>query len=149
MPHAQQQVLEAVRSILAAGATAASTRVYLDRVDNLQSDDLPAILVDEGEAGESVTPSTIDSFEERALDVSINCVVAHGTAAAAQARDLGLQVEKLLAASAALRALCKLGVQITGNRLVISGENDRLLASRAQDWRMTYMVAAEAPDLIL
>lgn len=149
MAHAQQQILEAVRSILAAGATAAGSNVFLDRVDAVPPNLLPAILVDESADGETVTLNTFGSIEERALGVSINCVVDHGPEAVARSRDLGLQVEKLLAASAPLRALCKLGVQITGNRPVIGEDKDRLIASRAQDWRMTYMVAAEAPDQIL
>jgi hypothetical protein len=149
MAHAQQQILEAVRSILATGATAAGSNVYLDRVDAVPPNLLPAILVDESAEGETVTLNTMASIEERALGVSITCVAAHGTEAVARSRDLGLQVEKLLAASATLRSLCKLGVQITGSRPVVSEDKDRLIASRAQDWRMTYMVAAEAPDQIL
>lgn len=149
MAHAQQQILEAVQALLAGGSTAAGPRVFLDRVDPLQPDELPAILVEESSDGETVTLNTFASMEERALSVSVSCIVAHGSNAVADSRALGLQAEKLLAASAPLRGLCKLGVQLTGNRPVISGENDRLLAARAQDWRMTYMVAAEAPDVIL
>lgn len=149
MPHAQQQVLEAVTAILAAGSTAAGSRVFLDRVDALQPLELPAITVDEAAEGETVEPTTIHSIEQRTLVVTVGCVVAHGTGAPQQARALGLEVEKLLSANASLQALCKLGVQITSSRIVISGEGDRLMAARLQDWRMTYMVAAEAPDQIL
>ncbi len=149
MPHAQQQILEQVKAILAGGSTDAGSSVFLDRVDPLQPTELPALLVEESPEGETVTLNTLGGLEERALGVSVSCVVEHGTDAVARSRELGLQAEKLLADSAALRALCKLGVQITGSRPVISGENDRLLAARAQDWRMTYMVAAEAPDQIL
>lgn len=149
MPHAQQQVLEAIKSVLAGGGTDAGPRVFLDRVDALQSNELPAITIDEAADGETITPATIDNLEERALGVSIACVVAHGSSAAADARALGLQVEKLLTSSPPLAALCKLGVRIESSRIVISGEGDRLLAAREQSWRMAYMVAADSPDLIL
>ena len=148
MPHAQQQILEAVKTVLAGGATAAGSRVFLDRVNALQPNELPAITVDEAAEGESVELTTIDNVEQRALGVTVACIVAHGSAAAAQARDLGLQVEKLLAGSTALRALCKLGVQINSSRIEISGEGDRLMAAREQNWTMTYMCAAETPDII-
>lgn len=148
MAHAQQQILEAVAAVLAGGSTAAGTRVFLDRVDSLQPNELPAITVDEAAEGESVELTTIDYVEQRALGVTVACIVAHGNAAAAQVRDLGLQVEKLLAASTTLRALCKLGVQINSSRIEISGEGDRLMAAREQNWTMTYMCAAESPDII-
>lgn len=148
MAHAQQQILEAVAAVLAAGSTAAGSRVFLDRIDSLQPSDLPAITVDEAAEGEAVELSTFDNVEQRTLSVSVACIVAHGSAAAAQARELGLQVEKLLAASTALRALCKLGVQITSSRIEISGEGDRLMAAREQSWTMKYMVAAENPEII-
>ncbi|MDP3625019.1 MAG: hypothetical protein Q8S12_00365 [Hydrogenophaga sp.] len=148
MAHAQQQILDAVAAVLAGGSTAAGTRVFLDRVDPLQPNELPAITVDEAGEGESVEQTTIHSVEQRALGVTVACIVAHGSQAAAQARELGLQVEKLLAGSTALLALCKLGVQINSSRIVISGEGDRLMASREQNWTMTYMVAAETPDII-
>ena len=149
MPHAQQQILEAVRSVLATGATTAGPRVFLDRVDPLQASELPALLVEEGGEGESAEVATVHVLEQRSLAVSVSCVVSHGTTAAADARALGLQVERLLAASPALVALASGGVYYTGSRIEISGEADRLMAARLQDWRFSYFVRADAPDLPL
>ena len=59
MPHAQQQILNAVQTVLASGATAAGARVFLDRVDPLQATELPALLVEEGGEGESIEPLTV------------------------------------------------------------------------------------------
>lgn len=149
MPHAQQQILNAVQAALAGGATAAGARVFLDRVDPLQPTELPALLVEEGGEGESVEVATIHGLEQRALAVSVACMVSHGSSAAADARELGLQVERLLAGSSGLQALATGGVNCTGSRLEISGEADRLMAARLQDWRFSYFVRPEAPDVIL
>lgn len=147
--HAQQQILEAVHTVLLAGATAAGSRVFLDRVDPLQAHELPALLVEEGGEGESAEVETIHGMERRTLAVSVSCVVSDGTTAAADARALGLQVEKLLAASATLAGLAKGAVAYAGSRIQISGESDRLMAARVQDWSLSYFARAEAPDVIL
>ncbi len=148
MAHAQQQILDALETLLKAGATVAGTRVFVDRVDPLQANELPALLIEEGDNGESAEPYTIHGVDRRELDVSISCVLTHGTTAAADARAFGLAVEKLVAPSSALAALAKLGVQLTSSRMVVTGEGDRLLAARAQSWRFTYLVNAATPDII-
>ena len=147
--HAQQQILNAVQTVLASGATAAGARVFLDRVDTLQPSELPALLITEGGEGEGAEQLTVHSLEQRTLAVQVICVVSHGSSAAADARALGLQVEKLLAASPALAALARGGVAYSGSRLEITGEADRLLAGRVQDWRLSYFVRPESPDVIL
>lgn len=148
MAHAQQQILNALQTLLAAGGTVASTRVFVDRVDPLQASELPAILIEEEGDGESAEPYTIHGVEQRELGVSVSGVLSHATTAAADARALGLAIEKLIAPSAALAVLAKLGVRITGSRMVISGEGDRLLAARQQSWRFTYLVNPASPDII-
>ncbi len=149
MAHAQQQILDALQALLAAGGTVAGTRVFLDRVDPLQASELPAILIEEEPEGESAEPETIHGVERRELAVLVSGVVTHGTTAAADARALGLAIEKLVAPSTALAALAKLGVRITNSRMVVQGEFDRLLAARQQSWRFTYLVNAATPDVIL
>ncbi len=149
MPHAQQQILDAVKAALVvAPQTSAADRVFVDRVDALQPTELPAILIEEDDAGETTDQETVHGLLRRELLVTVSGVVAHGTAAAASARDLGLQIEQRLAASAALRALCKAGVQIASSRHINSGEADRLMAARQQVWRMTYMARATTPETI-
>ena len=76
-------------------------------------------------------------------------MLAHSTTAAADAREFGLAVEKLIASSTAIAALAKMGWRITSSRQVNNGEADRLFASRVQSWRFAYLVAADAPDVIL
>ncbi|MGH6625144.1 MAG: hypothetical protein ACRECD_01130 [Burkholderiaceae bacterium] len=148
MAHAQQQILDALAALLSSGGTVAGTRVFVDRVDPLQANELPAILIEEDQEGESAEPYTIHGVEQRELSVLVSGVLSHSTTAAADARALGLAMEKLIAPSTALAALAKLGVRITHSRLVITGELDRLLAARQQSWRFTYLVNAATPDVI-
>ena len=149
MPHAQQIILDRVQTVLAAGATVAGARVFVDRVDPLLSTELPAILIREGEEGETAETAYANGDQERTLRVTVIGVLAHSTTAAANARELGLAIEKLLVADATLRTLCSLGLAIESSAGRIDGEADRLMAQRQQTWRMTYQVAPGAPDVIL
>jgi hypothetical protein len=146
--HAQQQVLNALQALLAAGSTVASTRVFLDRVDPLQPDELPAISIEEDPEGEVAEAANVGGLDRRDLTVLVTCILAHTTTAAADARSFGLAVEKLVAPSTALSALCKLGWRMTSSRQINNGEGDRLLAARQQTWRFSYLVNPDAPDTI-
>ena len=149
MAHLQQQILDLIQSAIVAGATVAGARVFVDRVDPLQPHELPAVLVDEGGDGERVERYTVHGADQRDLSVVINCIVAHGSGAAAQARSLGLAVEKLLQASVPLAALCKLGIQLNASRQQISGDGDRLMAAREQSWTFSAIAASATPDVSL
>lgn len=145
MPHAQQTILEGVRTALIAATTSAGSRVYLDRVDPLHRADLPAILVEESPEGESVDPMTVNGLEQRAYAVAVTAVVAHGTDYAKNARALGLQVEQVLGVSAF--AVPKPGrARIAASRMVLSGEGEEAMAAREQTWRFSYFTRRGAPD---
>jgi hypothetical protein len=148
MAHAQQQILDAVQAVLAAGGTVAGARVYLDRVDPLQATELPAVLIEE-DGGEQAEQFTVHGIDKRSLSVAVHCVLAHSTTAASDARAFGLAVEKLLAASTSLAAKCSQGWRMTGSRQVNNGDGDRLLASRHQTWVFEYLVQATAPDVLI
>ena len=149
MAHAQQQILDALQALLIAGATAAAGRVFVDRVDPLQANELPAILIEEGDNGEQVETVMLGGHERRELNVVINCVLAASSTAAADARAFGLAAEKLVYPNAALQLLAKFGSRLTESRLVMIGDGDRLLAARVQTWRIAYLVNPTAPDVIL
>ncbi len=147
--HMQQQVLDAVVAVLQAASTDAAARVYADRLDNLQKAKLPAILVDEADAGESIEPGTITTVQQRTLAVQIRCVLALTDDNAAEARAFGLQVEKAMfsdAARTALSALCSRWA-ITASRLEQSTEGDRPYAQRVQDWTFSYSTRRATPDV--
>lgn len=149
MASAQQQILNALQSLLVGGGTVAGSNVFVDRVDPLQPSELPAIKVDEGASGESSEPYTIHGVDQRTLSVVVECVTSHSTTAAADARAFGVAVEKLIAESLVLATLAKLGVQLQNTRPALEGEGDRLVATRIQTWQFSYLVRPEAPDLIL
>lgn len=149
MAHAQQQILDALQALLVAGGTVAGARVFVDRVDPLQAAELPAILMEEGDDGERVETAFLDGSERRELHVVISCALAASSTAAADARALGLAVEKLVSPNAALKVMARYGVRITDSRLIVNGDGDRLLACRQQNWRLAYWVNPASPDVFL
>lgn len=149
MAHAQQQVLDALQAVLAAGGTAAGTRVFVDRVDPLQREELPAILIDEDVDGERAETDDLEGVERRELRMVINCVMADSEGAAAAGRSFGLAVEKLVSPCVALRAFSATGPRLTSSRMLQNGEGDRLLGGRQQAWLIDYCVDPSAPDVIL
>ena len=149
MAHAQQQILDALQAVLIAGDTLAGARVFVDRVDPLQKQDLPAILIGEDADGESVETEDLDGTEYRTLHVMINCVLVDSEGAAAQGRAFGLAVEKLVSPCPALLAFSATGPRMTSSRMLQNGEGDRLFGGRQQAWLIDYCVHPSAPDVIL
>lgn len=147
MPHAQQQVLNAIAASLVAAGTDAGSRVFVDRVDPLQPHELPAVLVDEAPDGENTSVEDLGPIYTRSLSVRVVCVVAQGSAAGA--RELGLQVEKAMATGAALAAVAKGGVVLQNSRPQTDAQADRLLALREQEWQITYFTDAATPDVLV
>lgn len=146
MASAQQQIMNALQTLLAAGATVASTRVFLDKVDNLQAADLPAIVIEE--KGETAEVVQMDGLQERTSTLAVHCVLTHTTTAAADARSFGLAVEKLIANSSAVAALAHLGIFIQQADTAINGDGATLLASRDQIWQASYLVHPTNPEII-
>lgn len=147
MAHAQQQILDALQALLISGNTVAAGRVFVDRVDPLQANELPAILIDEGEDGERVEVEDLDDGQVRETTFMVACVMSSDDAPAARA--FGLSVEKLIASNSALRALAREGPDLMANRRLQNGEADRLFSGRLHSWRIAYAVNPIAPDLIV
>ena len=148
MAHAQQQILDALQTLLAAGVTTAGSRVFTDRVDPLQAGELPAILIKESDQGEEGEEIMLAGHQKRTLAVEILCVLAATETAAADTRNFGLAVEKLVFGSAAMKALCALGFHLVRSRILIDGDGDRLLACRVQSWHFSYFLSPISPDVI-
>lgn len=145
MEHAQQQILDSIKEMLIAANTAAVSRVFLDRLDQLEPGELPTLLVEEAPEGESIEPQTMSGIEQRVFSVLVTCVVAHSTEYGRKARQLGLEVEKTLGIPAL--SLPRAGrARIASARMTFSGEGDRALAAREQTWRITYSTRRGAPD---
>jgi len=145
MAHIQQQILDAISTTLV-DLTDAEGRVYVDNLDPRRAAKLPFILV--AEAGEQVDADTLSS-DERLFDVQITCALKLTENHAAQSREFGLAVEKLMAASSAIDALCDGGHFITSSQLQQAGTAEEPYAARVQSWRFIYRCDPEAPDVAL
>jgi hypothetical protein len=146
MASAQQQIMNALQTMLAAARTVAGARVYLDLADSLKATNLPAIVIEE--RGETAEVIELDDTQRRVSTFEVRCVLAHTTTAAYDARAFGLAVEKAIAGSATVKALAHLGMFITESKTEINGDGDRLLASRYQNWQATYLVHPTNPEII-
>jgi len=148
MAHVQQQIIEWFQTTLVGGSTAAGTSVFSDRLDPLTNDELPAAVIGGGD--ESVEPLTIGNEQLRSFEVNVASTVSQTAGYEAAARDLGLEVEKLLAAQPATAGgLCSGGISLTGSRLQKAGEGETAVAAVVQTWLCKYIVAAHAPDIPL
>lgn len=147
MSAAPQQILSALKALLLAGGTAASTRVFLHRVDPLQPDELPAIVIEE-DGPERAEIIMMDGGERREIDAIVYCTLASSDTAPADCMTFGLAAEKLIAADPELKALCQFGVSMMERSTIINGEGDRFLAASQQKWRFAYWVHPLNPDVI-
>lgn len=152
--HVQQQILEAVQTALVAAATAASTRVYLDRVNELPQANLPAIdILGPNDAGEeSIEHVTMGwpPVQQRSYRFSIASVTQGASGSPAASRNLAKQVEQALMAS--LGAIT-LGTSAIDLRLESSAEQKDGAASLplfavSQSWRASYHTLAGTPDAV-
>lgn len=145
MAHVQQLSLDAIAAALTAASVVGAGRVFVDRVDPLQAAELPCICITED------GPELIDYlgqepegfYQKRVLPIMICCVPAPD-ATAADARTLGLAVEKALQRSATLRGLMA-GYQINSSDYEQSGINERLFNQRVQRWQFTYTANSNNP----
>lgn len=146
--HLQQQILDELQALIADGGTGADP-VSTDRIDPLAKGFSKAVLIEEGDAGDDVEPGSIKALQARSLQVLTRCVVKAHATAAADARALGLQVEKLVSTgSAALRGLCKGGWRLTNSRQAPRGDGEELVVERILTWQFDYFVLKTTPDVV-
>lgn len=145
MPHVQQLTLEAVQTAIALAAVVPTGRVYLDRIDPLQPNELPCICITEDgpELVDYLGQEPDGFYQKRTLNVLVSCVVAPDATAAA-ARTLGLAVEQALQRSTVLRGLMA-GYQISSSDYEQSGVAERLFNQRVQRWQFTYTTHSNDP----
>lgn len=108
--HIHQRILDAVQTVLRTAATAASTNVYLDRVEEINVKNLPAIdiLGPDESADDDIALLTQMHFpapQLHAYRFSIRCVAVLANGSAKAARNLAGQVEAALLASASAIAI--------------------------------------------
>lgn len=147
--HMQSQILTAMAAALVAASTAAGSRVYVDRADELpdQGTQAPALIIQAGD--EVIEAGTLHHphLQTRILDVAVVCI-ATGASAAADARDLGRAVEVAVFASASASTfggLAKATV-LRGVSPALSASGGVLTAELRQLWQITYATASGTPD---
>lgn len=146
MAHVQQQILNALQTLLAAGGTAAGTQVYVDQVDPLAKGITAAIVVGENPDGEEIQPGSITDIQQRTLAIDITCVQRGCDATAAAARAFGLAVEKLVSPrGGALAAIAKQW-DLTASRPETNGEGEDMVVARVLTYKFMYFVRKASPD---
>lgn len=153
--HAHQRILEAVQAALVAAATAAGSRVYLDRVDEIPADNLPAIdiLGADDTAEDTIEHLTIGfpPLQQHAYSFGIRAVCAQATGAAKAARNLAGQVEAVLLAASNTIAVgaAPILVLLAGSSEVKDGEGAAQLFVVRQQWQAQYQTQGGTPGVPL
>ncbi|ROR25158.1 hypothetical protein EC845_1198 [Comamonas sp. BIGb0124] len=143
----QQQILEAVQLVLKT-ADLGVVDVHLDHPNPLSLvDQLPAIEVEAGPEGETVSGVGVSSLEERVFAVRVACLVAQLDGYAAAARSLGAAVERLLAEPTFMPAGKKSRCRLNSSEIVLTSNAERPMAAYQQIWRVTYFTRRGAPDI--
>lgn len=150
--HAHQRILEAVQTVLVTAATAAGSRVYLDRVDEIPQGNLPAIdILGAGDTGEDAIEHLSihhPPLMRHAYSFDIRAVCAQATGAAKAARNLAKQIEAaLLAASNTVSvSSVPIGMLLAGSTEIKDGSGSVPMFAVAQQWQAQYQTAGGAPD---
>ncbi len=146
--HLQQQLLSAYQATLIAATTAASSRVYLDRVDEVPQANLPALHIEA--QGETVESTSIDwsQIQERAYSFTISCITGLSSGAAAAARNLGKQVEQALFATQATSTASgkAKSLRLEGSTEGKDGSAVTSFYLVRQSWVVVYITQSGIPD---
>lgn len=152
--HAQQQILDAVQAALIAAATAAGSRVYLDRTDELPEDQLSAIDILGGdETGEDAIENVglgWPPIQRHVFSFAVSSVTRSASGSAEAARNLAKQVEAALGASAAAIVVggTSIAMRITASSGQKSPAGNQPMAAQRQTWEASYHTQAGSPDAI-
>lgn len=146
--HLQQQILEHVQTTLAAAATAAGANVFLDRVDELQQTNLPALHIEGGDEDVQANSINFPTVLNRTYGFSVSCVVGQASGAAKAARNLAKQVEATLLASITTftaAGKCQ-ALLLTGSGEAKDGSGSVSMFEVRQQWQARYMTQGGTPD---
>ncbi|NDY41253.1 hypothetical protein G3N55_00110 [Dissulfurirhabdus thermomarina] len=137
MAHPRKLIRDAVVQLLAAGATAAGSRVWPGRYRRLSPQELPALLVycRQDEAGRRIADAP--RLYGRELRLVVAAVVAGTGALDDQLDDLAREVEVLLENNETLGGLC-LDLVYAGTRLEVDADVDPPVGQAEIEWLVTY-----------
>jgi len=151
--HAHQRILEAVQAALVAAATAAGSRVYLDRVDDLPAANLPAIDIlgadDIGEDAIEYQTVHFPGVQRHAYSFAIRSVTALATGSAKAARNLAGQVEAALLAAANTVAVGgkSIDLLLSDSSEIKDGAGALPMFAVRQTWQAQFMTVGGAPTV--
>lgn len=151
--HAHQRILEAVQAVLVAASTAAASRVYLDRVDELPAANLPAIDIlgadDVGEDAIEYQTVHFPGVQRHAYSFAIRSVTALATGSAKASRNLAGQVEAALLAAANTVAVggVTIRVLLSDSSEVKDGAGALPIFAVRQSWQAQYQTSGGTPTV--
>lgn len=150
--HLQNQLLDFIAATIAAAGTDAGANVFLDRVDEIPTTRLPAVLI-EGIGDIRVDAVTFDfpPAQERTYALAITSVVHHVSGAGRNARNLAGQVEAALLASSVVAGAGGLAngpMRLQPGQEIRDGAGDVNLYGVRQVWHAGYVTAAGRPDAV-
>jgi hypothetical protein len=149
MPHVRTQIRQAVRAALIAGGTSAGARVFDARVRPLGADELPAILIEDGEEqSEAVTVGHPIEVLNRDYALRVNAMVSTANEDhAALLDDLVAQIEVIVARDC-FNAGGAQFIYPTGFQPSVSDEGEYTLARGTIEFKARYITSQLNPTII-
>lgn len=146
--HMQDQILDAIKTVLIAANTAAGARVRVEGVDPVAADDCPAIDIEAaGETVESVGLSR--RTQRRDFDVEIRLSVTQKSDYRSKAGELLAQIESALrpasGAPTFVDVLVPDGIRMSASQPDRDGGGARPVYAIRTMWRCRYFVKEGAP----
>ena len=145
------QVLEALKTLIVAAATAAGSRVFVDRTaaDPFAAAELPAINLVSVEESVS-TPSTVGAAyqgmqQNHTFQVVLQVLVSNTLDAGAIARLISAQAAQAIGTDPTLGGLCSNALQPTGKQWVFDDESETRFARQNNLWLCRYRTHSHDP----
>jgi len=148
MSHVRQRIRERIATDVT-GLTTTGARVYQSRVYNLESSNLPGLLVySNSETSDRATMQTTDSLT-RTLDVIVEGYQRTATDLDDTLDTISAEVETAIAGDApTLNGLSK-DVFLSSTELTLTGEGDSPAGMVRMTWTVTYQTKTTAPTVAL
>lgn len=143
--HVAEQIIVAAKALLT-GATTAGANVFDSRVYEVNANQVPALLIDQGEEAVKVESLGANRVLARALELIIVAKAKQNTSYRTMCNTLRKEVESLLAQNNSLGGLCK-WINPSSAVLELSGDADNPVASMVMTFEAVYFTTIQAPDV--
>jgi len=146
--HLRRQIRDAAAALIAAGATAAGSRVYAGRRTPLATASLPAVCVFTDDEEVEVLSIHGPHKQQRTIRLAVRLLAADGATAPQDALDaLSVQVEALLGAAGALSTVCR-ALSLSSAAFEPAEETAGAVEALTLSYVATVTAAANAPDVL-